>query len=379
MKKRFFCFLLALLLLGLAACQDLGKKPITLQNKMPIPEDGVIAASVLESLQKQNKVVTFYGESNGVSYEWTVFGSDIEEIRDLNFAVEILQATKEKVAFRYFSLEDFGFSPVLSLCLKEAWSSNSATVYNVSNGAAQPQCSASVTGSKEESILNFSPASQTGSFEIRADETVNTLLAQTEPPSEPTATVPMETDPYLSGVSSESGRILSDGSKTGQDAYKTDPVPEGKPMPVEPDDQVVDNQKAFTCTFSIECTSILNHLGDLEPDKLDELPSDGIIFPAQSVTFYAGESVFDVLQRVCKENGIQMEATWTPMYNSAYIEGVHNLYEFDCGSGSGWMYSVNGWYPNYGCSRYQLAQGEIVCWRYTCDLGSDIGGGNALG
>ncbi len=78
MKKRIICFLLALLLLGLSACQDLGKKPATLQSKMPIPEDGVIAASVLESLQKQNKVVTFYGESNGVSYECTVFGSDIE-------------------------------------------------------------------------------------------------------------------------------------------------------------------------------------------------------------------------------------------------------------------------------------------------------------
>ena len=379
MKKRIFCFFLALLLLGLSACQNLGKKPATLQSKMPIPDGGVIAASVLESLQEQNKVVTFYGESDGISYEWTVFGSDIKEIRDLNFGVEILQASRETVAFRYLSQENFGFSPVLSICLKESWGSDSATVYAVSNGAAQPQCSASVTGSKDKSILNFSSASQTGSFEIRADEPPNTLLALTEPPTEPAATVPMETDPYLSGVSSENGRILSDGSRTEQDQYKTDPVPAGKPMPVEPDDQVVDKEKTYTCTFSIECTTILNHLGDLEPDKLDEVPSDGIIFPSQSVTFYEGESVFDVLQRVCKENGIQMEASWTPMYNSAYVEGIHNLYEFDCGSGSGWMYSVNGWYPNYGCSRYQLAQGEIVRWRYTCDLGADIGGGYAMG
>ena len=63
------------------------------------------------------------------------------------------------------------------------------------------------------------------------------------------------------------------------------------------------------------------------------------------------------------------------MYNSAYIEGIYNLYEFDVGDGSGWMYKVNDWFPNYGCSRYQVQQGDVICWVYTCDLGYDVGGG----
>ena len=46
---------------------------------------------------------------------------------------------------------------------------------------------------------------------------------------------------------------------------------------------------------------------------------------------------------------------------------------------SGWMYRVDGWFPNYGCSRYQLQDGDVVEWLYTCDLGADIGGYNALG
>ncbi|MDE7156820.1 MAG: DUF4430 domain-containing protein [Lachnospiraceae bacterium] len=154
--------------------------------------------------------------------------------------------------------------------------------------------------------------------------------------------------------------------------------PEGTSMPEEPDIQEVDTRKIYTCTLSIECTSILNHLSDLDPDKLDILPKNGIIFPAQTVTFYEGETVYDVLQSVCRENKIHMEASWTPMYNSAYVEGIGNLYEFDCGSGSGWMYRVDGWYPNYGCSRYQLKQGDKIEWRYTCDLGKDIGGNNAV-
>lgn len=101
--------------------------------------------------------------------------------------------------------------------------------------------------------------------------------------------------------------------------------------------------------------------------------------PSTTVTFSEGESVFDVLQRVCQDNKIHMESVWTPMYNSAYVEGIHNLYEFDVGSLSGWMYSVNGWFPNYGCSRYALQNGDVVNWVYTCDLGYDVGGGYSTG
>ena len=113
----------------------------------------------------------------------------------------------------------------------------------------------------------------------------------------------------------------------------------------------------------------------IQLSKKPLVPADGVILPSTTVTFSEGESVFDVLQRVCQDNKIHMESVWTPMYNSAYVEGIHNLYEFDVGSLSGWMYSVNGWFPNYGCSRYQVKDGDVVEWRYTCDLGYDLGSG----
>ena len=40
---------------------------------------------------------------------------------------------------------------------------------------------------------------------------------------------------------------------------------------------------------------------------------------------------------------------------------------------SGWMYSVNSWFPNYGCSQYEVSDGDMIEWRYTCDLGRDVG------
>ena len=164
-----------------------------------------------------------------------------------------------------------------------------------------------------------------------------------------------------------------------KDQYMTDPVPEEKPAPVEPQDSDVDTNKKYTCTFSISCATILNNWDKCDESKKPLVPADGVILPTTTVTFTEGESVFDVLQRLCRENGIHMESSWTPMYNSAYVEGINNLYEFDVGSLSGWMYSVNGWYPNYGCSRYALQNGDVVNWVYTCDLGYDVGGGYSTG
>ena len=132
-------------------------------------------------------------------------------------------------------------------------------------------------------------------------------------------------------------------------------------------------EKALTCTISIDCKTILNNLDDLRASKADYVPADGWILYKSTVEFEQGDTVFDVLKRVTKAAGIQMESKWTPMYNSYYVEGINQLYEFDCGEQSGWMYSVNGWYPNYGCSSYELKDGDKIEWRYTCDLGSDVG------
>ncbi len=165
---------------------------------------------------------------------------------------------------------------------------------------------------------------------------------------------------------------------TGKDKYMTDPVPKGKPIPKEPQNAVITNEK-LTCTLSVRCDTILKNIKWLNPEKVELVPENGVILPVTTVSFYEGESVFNVLQRVMKKAGIHMEFENTPMYNSAYIEGINNLYEFDCGELSGWMYKVNGWFPNYGCSRYQLKQGDVIEWVYTCDLGVDVGGFNAIG
>lgn len=139
-------------------------------------------------------------------------------------------------------------------------------------------------------------------------------------------------------------------------------------------DQTVVND-AKICTISIVCDTILDNMENLDAGKEAYVPANGTILATSSVEFEDGETVFDVLNRVCEYAGIQIEYSWTPMYNSYYIEGLNNLYEFDCGNESGWMYKVNGWFPNYGCSSYTLEDGDNIVWCYTCNgLGADVGG-----
>ena len=341
MKRLIPILLIFSLLLSLCACNGNYAK-VDLRKPVAIPEDGIIEKEMLSQIKDENAIATFTGASGDFSYEWTIFGSDITEVRDVNLSVSLAKV-EDGIKVIFGDKSDFGFPALLSIHLNEKWTALGATAYKDDTAVF----SVSITGNKT-SILNISVSRAVGECVIRPNESKDT--------------------------SGDANRPNSDGSAVDQDKYLTDPVPEGKPLPVEPENQEINKGKAYTCTFSIECSTILNNLENLDPDKLELVPSDGVILPPTTVTFYEGESVFDVIQRVCKEYNIHLEFSWTPIYNSAYIEGIHNLYEFDCGPLSGWMYRVNGWYPNYGCSRYQLADGEVVEWRYTCnDLGKDIG------
>ena len=132
---------------------------------------------------------------------------------------------------------------------------------------------------------------------------------------------------------------------------------------------------AYECTLSIRCDTILDHYDDLNPAKAEFVPEDGVILATVKVPFAEGETAFDATKRACEAYGLQIEYSWTPLYNAYYVEGINHLYEFDCGAESGWMFKVNGWFPNYGASSYILQDGDAVMWEYTCvGLGADLGG-----
>ena len=214
-------------------------------------------------------------------------------------------------------------------------------------------CAAALTGCKIEfpdDVAVIPPLSSTGSADVSAPSASSAI------PAETTAATTAAT-----------------GTTTVSPPAGSTAVPEGKPQPVNPEDTEVNRKKTGTCTLSVDCLTILDNKDKLKKEKLSVLPADGIVYKERTVLFYEGESVYDVLNREMKKYRIHMASRNTPVYNSRYIEAIQNLYEFDCGDLSGWTYQVNGWYPNYGCSRYTVKQGDAIKWRYTCDLGRDVG------
>ena len=129
----------------------------------------------------------------------------------------------------------------------------------------------------------------------------------------------------------------------------------------------------LTCTLEIRCDTLLENPDTVPAEKAKLVPEDGILLPVTEVEFNGGNSVFDVFRQVLREEKIHFEYVDASAYDSVYIEGIGNLYEFDCGPQSGWMYCVNGTYPGLGCSGYTLADGDVIVFRYTLDLGADVG------
>lgn len=229
-----------------------------------------------------------------------------------------------------------------------------------------------------ESIVTTTAFQTDGNSQATPATTVTDISSQTLPESEKPKTtaissvastsstadvskpteMPVFTSTPTSSASPASSKVTT--ISTASSVTSTAPKPD-KPI------KKYDN----TCTFVIECKTILDNKDKLKKGLEKYVPDDAVIF-SKTVGFDSGESVYDILRRICDENSIQMEASYTPAFSSYYVEGINNLYEFDCGQGSGWMYSVNGVFPNYGCSSYKPASNDKIAFRYTCELGYDL-------
>ena len=119
-----------------------------------------------------------------------------------------------------------------------------------------------------------------------------------------------------------------------------------------------------TCTITIQCKSVLKNMDKLDSGKAKYIPSNGVILSTSTVEFKQGETVYDILKRSCSAAGIPMSARKSSM--GIYVEGINNLFEFDCGGTSGWMYSVNGSDPNHSCGVHKIKNGDKIIWHYTC-------------
>lgn len=119
-----------------------------------------------------------------------------------------------------------------------------------------------------------------------------------------------------------------------------------------------------TCTVTVECKSILDHMDELKEGHEEFVPSDGYIIKNYTYKAKAGYTAYDALKSACNSNDIKLTAQKTSY--GVYISGINNLDEFDCGNQSGWMYSVNGIMPNTTCGNVTVDDGDSIVFTYVC-------------
>ncbi len=121
--------------------------------------------------------------------------------------------------------------------------------------------------------------------------------------------------------------------------------------------------------LKVDCITALNSL----PDNLKNsnlIPEDGIIIDT-TVPYEDGDTCFTVLTKALNDKKIHLD--YSGEGDSVYVTGISHLYGGDCSELSGWMVSLNGDFNSVSANSTELKPNDTVEWRYTCDMGADIG------
>lgn len=118
-----------------------------------------------------------------------------------------------------------------------------------------------------------------------------------------------------------------------------------------------------TVSLTIRCDT-------LKGEESEYIPKDGIILGTCQLEISKGVSVREALLQATAENKIHLEISGSD--SGAYVKGIGNIYEFNYGDLSGWMYLVNGEAPSVSCGEYILSDGDSIEWLYTRNIGQDL-------
>ncbi len=236
---------------------------------------------------------------------------------------------------------------------------------------------AAETSQQAETVTTAAPRTTAAVSETsKAAETTTKRTHLLKMPEHVTQTTAAKTTAAASSASSTATtKTVTTTAATTTTAYKGGSV---VPLQTVPSGTAA---QASYCTITISCGEIRDNPDKLKkPEKLAFVPQDGYILHNLTVSFTPGETVYDVLRRVCethvcasgctfctKDGKIQMESSFTPVYDSYYVEGIHQIYEKDCGGTSGWTYYVNGTFPHVGSSQYTLSSGDRVEWVFSIE------------
>lgn len=382
--KKILALMMTAILLFAVGCgggSETAADPLKEINQ--IPENGIITKEQLQTIAGEDKEIQFVETlGEGLSYTWTFNANLIKNPQDQNLKISfennVLDGLKTQYTDTAYAMKlkmagkGLVAACVLSVTVPELLEIEEASLVKEENGAYIEVAPATIEKNATDgtTTLKMNLATmEEESFLIGKGGTAPDAATEGEATTEETTTE--EKSETTTEKKEETTTVKNPETTT---VKKPETTTAKKPETTTAKEaETTTEETKLICTISISCATILDNMDKLDPAKKDFVPSDGWILKKTKVTFEKGESVHDILKRICMEKGIHMESSYTPIYDSAYVEGINQLYEFDCGSESGWMYKVKGWFPNYGCSQYEVSDGDAIEWVYTCNLGDDVG------
>ena len=171
------------------------------------------------------------------------------------------------------------------------------------SGSSAPASSSAPAGTDTSSPLpeTDSASSQGGSEETPAPE--DSAAAQ--------APIGGAQEPVSPDQSAPAPDASAPPEPTAPPSAQPDPEGASSSQEAEPE------EASTACRISIVCSTVLDHLDWLAEGKEDILPAGGVFLPATDVEPEEGETALSLLQRVTRERGIPMEASFTPGTGSA--------------------------------------------------------------
>lgn len=118
----------------------------------------------------------------------------------------------------------------------------------------------------------------------------------------------------------------------------------------------------ITVSVFCSCKNAVNYGIRDKKDFSELIPEDGVIFSA-TVTVPKDSTAMDAIKAAALESKVEIKE------NRGYIRGIGGLYEKDCGGASGWMYCVNGTFPNMSSDKYKLINNDSIELHYTVKSG----------
>ena len=104
-----------------------------------------------------------------------------------------------------------------------------------------------------------------------------------------------------------------------------------------------------------------------DPALAEYIPEDGIALARLKYIAKEGDSVLQILEKICKNNNIEVKKT-----EDGLIEAIGYLKNGDCGEGSCWAYTVDGKLMSDNPADCKVKGGEDIVWTFALNGGSDI-------